>query len=161
MGTTKAQRAATAERRARAIGMKLAGATYEQIADALHYASRGAACTDIQRAMEQSLAEQHRDAEVLRHELVLQLSRVKAAMWPAMLKGDTKAADVVIRAIEKIAKLTVPDAPTRVELITMGAIEAEIERLSMELGVSSGDREAGAVVGGAEARPAPGAPTAP
>lgn len=154
MGTTKAQRAATAERRAKAIAMKLAGATYEQIATALGYAGRGAACTDVARALEQSLAEVHRDGEVLRHELVLQLERVKQAMWPAMIKGDAKAAEVVIRAVDRIAKLTGADAPTRVEVVTMGAIEAEIARLSAELGeVPSDHRPTGVVVGGAEASP--------
>lgn len=158
-GATKAQRAATAERRSKAIAMKLAGATYEQIATALKYAGRGAACTDVHRALEQSLAEVHRDGEVLRHELVLQLEQVKRAMWPAMLKGDTKAAGEVIRAIDRIAKLMGADAPTRVEVVTMGAIEAEIAKLEAELAARPPAEEVptepGGLVGDAEAIAAP------
>lgn len=158
-GPTKAQRAATAERRRKAIAMKLAGATYEQIATALGYASRGAACVDIQRALEQSLAEQHRDAEVMRHELVLQLEQVKRAMWPAMLNGDTKAADVVLKAVDRIAKLVGADAPTRVEVLTMGAIESEIAKLEAQIAAQAAGEEVpaepGGLVGGPEARPAP------
>lgn len=156
-GATKAQRAATAERRRKAIAMKLAGATYDQIAEALGYASRGYACTDVQRALEHSLAEQHRDAEVLRHELVLQLEQVKRAMWPRMLSGDTRAAAEVTKAIDRIARLMGADAPTRVEVVTMGAIEAEIAKLEAELAARPEEvpTEPGGHVGGAEAIAAP------
>jgi hypothetical protein len=135
MGASTAQRAATAARRAQAIALRLAGLDFQTIADRLGYASRAAAAVDINRALESSLAEQHRDAEVWRHELVLGLQRIKAAMWAAAVAGDPKAADVVVKVYDRLTKLTVPQ---RVEVLTMGAIEAEIARLAAELGYAAG-----------------------
>lgn len=135
MPASKAQRAATAERRAKAVKLRLAGVDYETIATQLGYAGRAAACVDVNRALEASLAEQHHDVEVLRHELVLTLNQLKRAMWGLAMGGDTKAADVVVRVLDRLAKLQVPD---RLEVITMGAIEAEIARLSAELGKAPG-----------------------
>lgn len=133
MPASKAQRAKTADRRRRAIAMCLAGADFETIATQLDYASRGAAYTDITRALETSLREQARDAEVWRHLLLLRMLRLQAAMWPAALQGDPKSADTALRIIDRICKLTGADEATRVEVITMSAIEAEIQRLSKEL----------------------------
>lgn len=159
MPASKAQRASTAKRRADAIAFKLAGLSYDVIAERLGYASRGAACTDIQRALEASLREQARDLEVWRHELVLGLLRLKAAMWPAAMAGDTKAADVVVRISDRLSKLTGADAAIRHEVITIGAIEAEIERLSRELGEADrgvpNEPSIDGLVGGPEAGPAP------
>lgn len=137
MPASKAQRAATAERRAKAVKLRLAGIDYESIARQLGYAGRAAACVDVTRALEASLAEQHHDIEVLRHELVLTLNQLKSAMWSQAMRGDTKAADVLVRVVDRLAKLQVPD---RLEIITMGAIEAEIARLSAQL-ASGGEGE--------------------
>ena len=141
MPASKAQRAATANRRRQAIAMKLAGADYETIAQALGYASRGAVHTDITRALEASLREQARDLEVWRQELLLSLQRLKRAMWPAAMAGDPKSADTALRIVDRMARLTGADVPARVEVITMSAIEAEISRLSAELAADADDGE--------------------
>lgn len=138
MPASKAQRAVTAERRRQALALRLAGADYETIARQLEYASRGAACTDIQRALEASLAEQARNAEVLRHEQLLALNRLRQAHWAAALQ-DPKVGEFVLRLIDRVIRLNRLDLPVRIEVLTMSAIEAEIERLSAELaGVGQG-----------------------
>ena len=148
MGTSRAQRAATAQRRTQAIALRLAGVDFESIATRLGYASRGAECTDINRALEQSLAEQARDGEVLRQAELLRLDRLQAGVWTQALAGDPRSAEVALKVIDRRCKLLGLDAPARVELMTMGAIEAEIERLSAELGgVSSGISDPVVVVG--------------
>lgn len=134
MPASKARQAATAQRRAEAIALKLAGLNYDTIAARLGYASRGAACTDIHRALEASLREQARDLELWRHEQLLGLMRLRAAMWGSALAGDTKAAEVTLKIIDRILKLTGADMPIVHQVITVGAVEAEIERLSRELG---------------------------
>lgn len=48
-----AEQLAVARRRAEAIRLKATGQTWQQVADALGYSSRGAACQDIKRALEQ------------------------------------------------------------------------------------------------------------
>lgn len=134
MPASKAQRAATAERRAKAVAMRLAGADYETIAQKLGYYNRGAAYNDINRALEANVAEQRRSAEILRQEELQRLDRLQAGAWMAAASGDPKAIDVVLKIIDRRCKLLGLDAPVRHEVITLDAVDAEIARLNAELG---------------------------
>lgn len=140
MPASRAQRAATAQRRRQAIALRLAGADLQTIADRLGYSSRAAVCVDLRRAHDIALAETIHDAEELRHLEVARLDRLQAAVWPAALAGDVRAADSALRIIDRRCRLLGLDAPARVELLTMGAIEAEIARLTAELGEADDDR---------------------
>jgi hypothetical protein len=133
MPASRAQRAKTAQRRTEAIKLRLAGVDFDTIAARLGYASRGAACTDINRALEQAVAEQTASADVLRHEELQRLDRLQAGLWTAAAGGDTKAVDSVLRIIDRRCKLLGLDAPQRHEVITMDAVEAEIKRLTAEM----------------------------
>ncbi len=159
MPASKAQRAKTAQRRTQAVQLRLAGVDFETIADRLGYSSRGAAYTDITRALEGSLAELKHGADVLRHEELLRLNRLQAGLWSAALAGDTKSAETVLKIIDRRCRLLGLDAPQRHEVVTMSAIEAEIQRLTTELGEISDEevpREPGGgeLVGRPEAGPA-------
>lgn len=66
MTTPVAQRAQVAARRTQAVEMRTKGETWESIANTLGYASRGAAATDVKRALEERLAEQRLAADELR-----------------------------------------------------------------------------------------------
>lgn len=156
MGASKAQRAATAKRRAEAVAMRMSGATYDQIAEALGYASKAAAYVDISRALEASVAEQRRTVELYREEELQSLDVLLAEAW-AILKRDhvtvshgriivddegnkllddgptLQAIDRVLKIRERRAKLLGLDAPTKVEAITVDALDAEIARLAAEL----------------------------
>lgn len=159
MPASRAQRAATAQRRTQAIALRLAGLDFETIATRLGYASRGAACNDINRALEQSLAEQARDVEVLRQAELLRLDRLQAGVWTKALAGDPRSAEVALKVIDRRCKLLGLDAPQRFEVLTMDAVEAEIARLSAELGETTGgvptEQAGGGLLDGAEAHPAP------
>lgn len=133
MPASKAQRAATAARRAKAISMRLAGADYETIARTLGYASRGAAHTDITRALEQYVTEGRVSAEVLREQELRRLDRLQATLWPQALQGDTKVIETVLRIIDRRCRILGLNAPERHEVVTLDAVEAEIRRLSAEL----------------------------
>lgn len=137
MAASKAQRARTAERRAKAIALRIAGLEYQQIADRLGYASRGAAYTDINRALEQHVAEMRSSAEVLRQQELARLDRLQASLWPQAVAGDNKVAETILRIIDRRCKLLGLDAPTKHEVVTLDAVEAEIARLSAELGEQS------------------------
>jgi hypothetical protein len=64
-GPTLVQRIHIAQRRTRAIELRQAGRTWAQIAAELGYAGKGAACQDVQRALDHCNAERHRrEAEV-------------------------------------------------------------------------------------------------
>lgn len=148
MPASKAQRAVTAERRSKAIALRLAGADYEAIATRLGYASRGAAYTDIDRAMQSAVAEQEQEAAVLRQVELARLDRLQAGIWTTALAGNLKAVDTTIKIIDRRCKLLGLDAPQRLEVLTRDVVEAEIARLTAELGEAA---VADAVTGAASA----------
>lgn len=152
MPASKAQRAATAERRAKAVAMRLAGVDYDTIAQRLGYASRGAAYTDIDRALQTRLAEQRHGADVLRQQELARLDRLQAAAWTAAASGDLKAIETVLKVIDRRCKLLGLDAPVRHEVVTLDAIDAEIARLTAELADAgeAGEAEAPASAARAE-----------
>jgi hypothetical protein len=160
MPASKAQRALTAKRRTDAIALRLAGADYETIAERLGYSSRGAAYTDITRALEARLAEQRQEVDLLRQEELARLNRLQMGVWTAAVGGDPRSAEVALKIIDRRCKLLGLDAPQRLELVTMGAVEQEIRRLEAELGLLGGgvpDEPAlrNGIVGGAEAGETP------
>jgi hypothetical protein len=166
MPASRAQQAKTAERRRSAIAMALAGADWDTIADRLGYASKGAAHTDVTRAMEKAAAEATRDADVLRHIELARIARMQVAYWPRALGGrppeggavlppDPDAAKVVQWCIDRRCKLLGLDAPTRHEVVTLGAIEAAIAQLEQDLAAGGpGAVPAGADPAGAALPPA-------
>lgn len=105
MPASKAQRAKTADRRTKAIAMRLAGADWDLIANQLEYSGKAAACKDVTRAMEASLADQGRNAELLRHQELLRLDRLQRGLWTRAVAGDTKCADTVLRIIQTRIRL--------------------------------------------------------
>lgn len=133
MAASKAQRAATAERRSKAVAMRLAGIDYDTIAQRLGYSDRGAAHKDISRALEQNVAELSRNADVLRQEELQRLDRLQAGVWAAAAAGDTKAVDTALKIIDRRCKLLGLDAPQRVEVVTLDMVDTEIRRLTSEL----------------------------
>lgn len=133
MPASRAQRTKTAERRSQAVQLRIAGADWETIARTCGYASRGAACTDVTRAMENATAEATRNADVLRHMELARLDRLQQAFWAQAIKGDNDAARTVLGIIDRRCKLLGLSAPAKVEVVTLGAIEAEIARLEGEL----------------------------
>ena len=116
--------------------MRLAGLDYDTIATRLGYASRGAAHTDISRALEANVAEMNRSAEVLRQEELQRLDRLQAGVWTAAAAGDTRAVETALRIIDRRCKLLGLDAPVRHEVVTLDAVDNEIRRLNAELGRS-------------------------
>ncbi|MCX5066645.1 hypothetical protein OOJ91_12225 [Micromonospora lupini] len=134
MPASRAQRAATAERRGKAVAMRLAGLDYQTIADRLGYADRAAAHKDITRALESNVAEMHRNADVLRQEELDRLNRLQAGLWPTAAAGDPKAVTAVLGIIDRRCKLLGLDAPVRHEVVTLDAIDNAIQELAAELG---------------------------
>lgn len=154
MPASKAQRAQTAERRTKAIAMRLAGAEWQQIADQLGYANRGAACKDVTRALETRLAEQATSVDLLRQTELMRLDALTREAWAVMKRphllvsggkvvrlvneatgeertlSDDKpileAIDRLVKISQRRAALLGLDAPTRVSL--------EAENLGREIG---------------------------
>lgn len=134
MPASRAQQAKTAERRRNAVAMRLAGADWDTIRERLGYASRGAACTDVKRALDASLAQMHESVAMLRHIAGLRLDRLLMVVFPMALRGHLKALEQARGIIADQRKLYGLDEPTRHEVVSIGAVEAEIARLEAQLG---------------------------
>ncbi|MFJ5814983.1 hypothetical protein ACIQGT_13945 [Streptomyces sp. NPDC093108] len=125
MSASKAKRAQVAERRAKAIQMVLAGLDYETIADRLGYASRGAAHTDVSRALAANLADLGEEAGTLREVQARRYHRLLTAVWPKALKGDLKAVEAAARLTDRVVKLYGLAEPDRVDVDVVGQVTAE------------------------------------
>jgi hypothetical protein len=118
MATPKAARARVAERRTQAIELRCAGASWETIAATLGYATRGAACNDVARALDQRLAALGGQADRLRQLALERLDATLRAVWPLLDSDDpatvVRAAGTVVRIEERRARLEGTDAPAQV-----------------------------------------------
>lgn len=115
MGLSKAQRAAIADRRAKAITLRMAGAGWDQIATQLGYSDKGAACKDVTRALEQNRIRLAESADAMRAADIERLNRLQLGLWKAATSGSTKHADTTLRIIALRAKLGGYDVPPDVE----------------------------------------------
>lgn len=163
----QARSTAVAQRRAQAVQMRLAGATYETIAEQLGYSGRDAAYKDITRALEASVTEQHRATEILRQEELMRLDLLWVEVWAVMkrdhvtvsngrlVRGDDgeplrddgpvlQAVDRLVRILERRAKYLGLDAPQKHEVLTLDAIDRAIQELNAELGEAAAGEAANA-----------------
>jgi uncharacterized small protein (DUF1192 family) len=157
MPASKAQRAATAKRRADAVSMRIAGADFDTIAEKLGYADRASAHKDITRALETAVLEQTAAVEIHRAEELQRLDALLAEAWtvlkrqhvtvshgriikddfdePILDDGPTLSAiDRILKIQERKAKFLGLDAPQRHEVVSVDALDAEIAKLNAELG---------------------------
>jgi hypothetical protein len=100
-------------RRHEALKLKIAGATYEQIALQMGV-SKATAYYDVHEALGEYDEEMRKLAPRVRDLILRQVDAVQINMWPAMQRGDTKAAGVVLRCIDTRARVTGTYAPAKV-----------------------------------------------
>jgi hypothetical protein len=128
---TKAQAAAIAERRTKAITKRISGASWQQVADACGYKTDDHACIDFSRAMRQRLDEQGQAVDELREQEIAHLDALRAKAWAQL---DTEqvlpAIDRLVRIAERRAKLTGIDSPVQVE--SYGSVRYEIVGLGSD-----------------------------
>lgn len=164
MPASKAQRTKTAVRRAKAVEMRTRGSSWQEIADDLGYVNRSAACADVTRALEAAVVEQNRNIDLMRQEELRAYDQLLVEAWAVLEREHVtvshgriirdeetgekllddgpvlQAIDRVVRIRERRAKLLGLDAPQRHEVVSLDAVDAEIRRLTAELG---GSAEAG------------------
>jgi hypothetical protein len=100
----------------RALELRMAGATWQQVADTLAYRSVKTAQTAVRTALER---EQRRVGDVREEYRTMQLLRTERSMraiWPQVISGDLFAVDRMIKIMERQAKLLGLDAPTQVSI---------------------------------------------
>jgi hypothetical protein len=169
MPHSRAKIAEVAERRAKLVAYRRQRRPYDEIYQELGYGSPAAARKDFMRAVEESIAAQHANVEVYREEQLLELDYL-AREAHQVLTGEhyvvsasgkvacdphteqplidyapkLAAIDRLVKILDRVAKLRGLDQ-IKVQVLTIDAIDAEIQRLHGEL-AALGD-EAGEAAG--------------
>ena len=129
MPSPKATRAAESrrEKAAKALELRKAGFTYDQIATQVGYASRSGAYKAVNSALQEITRE---PAEVLRSLELERLDALTLAVWRKARQGNVQAIDRVVKLMERRSKLTGLDAPEAhkvegnlAELLALGLAE--------------------------------------
>lgn len=84
MGTSRAKRAQVAERRRRAIELRIQGHTWDEIADRLGYRSKAQACNDVTRALQQNTRDLNLAVDKLRALELARLDRLQQIAWEVL-----------------------------------------------------------------------------
>jgi hypothetical protein len=125
---------AMADRQRRAMDLKLAGATFEQIAQQIGYADASGAYRAVQRGLTET---QRPAADELRETFSRRLDRLLLAVWPQAVHGDLKAVECARRLVDQQAKLHGANLPVKSEVdVTVterSAADAALDELVAEL----------------------------
>jgi hypothetical protein len=148
------------QQEARALEMRFAGASYEQIRQKLGIGSKATAHAVVRRAIARSRAAVRGDLDDLRDLEALRLDRLLQAAWPdaigrvvdgARTPADTKAMQLVVKLMERRAKLLGLDAPVKTEITGANGAAIQVEdarsalaqKLSAVLGAGANQGPAG------------------
>lgn len=112
-----------------ALRLRSQGKTYAQIAE-IQGTTKATAYNRCQRALAAIPLEAVEEYRTIQRE---QLDHLMASWLPEALAGNPKAAEIVLKIIEKRSKLEGTDQPVKHEVITLDAIQAEIIRLEAAL----------------------------
>lgn len=144
MGRKKMPEPSVIERERKVLELRLLGITWEQIASTVGYASAGAAWKAYQRALVRTLRE---PAEEVRVQEAERLNRIMTVHLQRAIQGDVASANLVLRIMERRARLLGLDEPTKIENKTEmtvyqggGDIDAEVARLARLLEQNSGSK---------------------
>lgn len=149
---------ATVARDAEAAQLRANGLTYQAIADQLDYSHRDLARRAVERALAATVREptdELRQLELIRLD-ALWVEAVKVMTTEHItvnngrvievdgvpLKDDgptLSAIDRLLKIMERRAKLVGLDSPAKVEVMTLDALDREIEKLTTELGRAEAD----------------------
>jgi len=101
---TSPRRLEAAQQAAKAISLRMAGASYEAIAKELGYNSLQAAHAAVMRTLDRTLEE---PAEQYRKIMIARLNRMLQSLWKkAIVDRDLQAHDRVLRIIQQLSKIT-------------------------------------------------------
>lgn len=102
------------EKERRVVQYRQTGATFDQIAQKLGYSNESGARAAFKRAMERmrddAINSEMRELHKQRLEVALQ------AIWPQVIQGDFEAIKVMLKILERDAKLHGIDAPVKTEV---------------------------------------------
>lgn len=113
---TRPHRVLAAERREKAVAMRIGGATYEQIGKHLGV-TKATVYRTILEALKQNAAQVAESAAELREIEAQRLDALQAALWSDAMKGDEQKVDRILRVMARRAALFGLDAPTKQEVV--------------------------------------------
>ena len=124
------RRISAVEKQRRAVELRMAGHTWQTIADTLGYSSHSSAIRAVEAALVRTLEPASSSFRALTLE---RLTKVIQVFWPMMIQGDYSAARTVMQASSDIRKLLGLDSPVQVEHGGNG-IPIQHEVVSIEIG---------------------------
>lgn len=156
MSASKAEQAIVAERRSKALALRVQNAPLQQIADQLGYGSASAVSQDITRALRARKADLAEVGDALvalqvekleamerlawqiarrKHVVVSQGRVMRDSAGEPLLDDDVtlRAIDRMVKIQERLAKALGTDAPLRAKVEVRDEFDADIERLIGEL----------------------------
>lgn len=128
-------------RRIKALQLRAARLSYQQIADRLYNGDKGNAYRDIQKA----ISNQEKEAvEEVRAQEILLLDELARPQIKKALEGDEKAVTALLRIMERRSKYLGLDAPTQVEQTGTGGFAIMVNPDLLPDGADLGPDEEGA-----------------
>ena len=100
------------EKQQRALELRMAGRTWNEVAETLGYASHAGAINAVKAILARSDSDYGSRFRTLTLE---RLTKVLQTYWPTMLRGDVPAANVCLKTITDMREVTGIDMPQRVE----------------------------------------------
>lgn len=150
------------ERRAKALELHLAGATYDAIATACGYAGRSGAYKAVQEALKDRREEPPED-DAPEGAFDTELARLDAmlrGLWPKARKGDVAAVDRVLRIEERRNELRARLAVARAAASAADEAQAPPVEDEVERARRRREEKAAAAAGAAKPKRKPAAPAA-
>jgi len=95
------------------VELRRAGATYEECARAVGYATAQGAYVAYHRALKRTLLDA--GADEMRQVELDRLDRLQRAAWPKAMAGEVQSIAAVIKLMERRSRLLGLDAPTKVQ----------------------------------------------
>ena len=124
-------RAEIHSREEQVLKLRLAGATFFAIAKQIGFATPSGAQQAYRRALRRSIAPQ---VDELRKIEGGRLDALQLGLWQKAMNGDVRAAETVVRIMERRAKLFGLDAPIHkiIEVVTEDVLDRAIRELEKE-----------------------------
>ena len=130
----------------RALELRMAGRTWQEIADTLGYANHTGALAAVKKALQSTLQP---PADHFRALTLERLTKILQVHWPLMLQADGNATRFCLQAIKDMRELMGLDSPAKVEHTGADGAPIRHEVITLDIGditeAISVLRDAGAV----------------
>lgn len=107
------------EKQRKALELRKAGATFQQIADQVGWKNTSSAYQAVKQALEDAIREPREEVRDLQYE---RLNHMLLTLWPQIQAGDRGAMDTALRIMDKMDRIIGTDAPTQHEVAHSGAV---------------------------------------